>query len=289
MFTIENEQLKVEVDKKGAELQSIFSKEHSLEYMWNADPAFWNKRSPVLFPIVGALKDSTYHYQNESFSLPRHGFAREMNFSVQEQTEDAIVFLLESNEETRENYPFEFQFFIKYLLLDAELSVTYGVWNKGHEEMFFSVGGHPAFKVPLVEGTTYEDYRLQFEKNETLGRWQISPDGLIENHQVPLLQDSNTIALKKELFKDDAIVLKHLRSDSVKLMSAKTSHGIDFNFNGFPYLGIWASPGADFVCIEPWCGIADSVDTQQDLTKKEGIRQLSPGELFEVSWKANFF
>jgi galactose mutarotase-like enzyme len=289
MFTIENDQLCISINSKGAELQSIFHKEHELEYMWSADPVFWGKRSPVLFPIVGTLKENTYFHKAKSYPLSRHGFAREMNFSVETQKRNSITFCIQHTEETLKVYPFRFHFYIRYALMQDVLSVTYGVWNKGAENLFFSVGGHPAFKVPLAEGTSYEDYQLRFNKTESAGRWPISREGLIGKVPLPLLQDSDTINLNKELFLQDAIVLKHLLSDTVKLCSTKTSHGIDFLFSGFPFLGLWAAPGADFLCIEPWCGIADSVDTNQQIEDKEGIIPLQPEELFEATWKARFF
>lgn len=289
MLTLENDSLKIEINTEGAELQSILQKESNLEYMWNGDPAFWSKRSPVLFPIVGALKDNTYFYKGQAYQLPRHGFAREMNFSVEEQNQNSITFSITQTEETLRNYPFHFHFYIKYLLEKNQLLVTYGVWNKGEDVMYFSVGAHPAFKLPLAEATEYTDYELQFNEKETAGRWPISKEGLIEKSPNPLLENTDVLPLNKDLFKSDAIVLKQLQSDVVTLQSTKTVHGIRFQFTGFPFLGLWASPGADFLCIEPWCGIADWVDSTQQLQQKEGIRHLQPGELFEVSWKASFF
>ena len=289
MFSIENSLLKISVAAKGAELQSILHKQNGLEYLWNADPAFWAKKSPVLFPIVGTLKDDTYFYKGKPYHLPRHGFAREMNFELGEQTATSFTFSIHHSEQTLSSYPFAFHFFIKYELVDNQLAVTYGVWNKGEEPMFFSVGGHPAFKLPLVTGTSYNDYVLEFDKKETAGRWPISKQGLIENTAQPLMENSNRIPLSKELFSKDAIVLKDLQSGTISIVSDKTPHGLKFQFEGFPYLGIWAAPGADFVCIEPWQGIADSVSADQQLEHKEGIIQLQKEQLFERTWYATFF
>jgi galactose mutarotase-like enzyme len=157
------------------------------------------------------------------------------------------------------------------------------------EDMYFSVGGHPAFKVPLSEGTAYNDYSLVFDKKETTGRWPITSDGLIESNPDPLLNNSNILPISKELFLKDALVLKHLQSNSVRLQSDKTPHGLEFDFTGFPSLGLWATPGADFLCIEPWCGIADSEHTDQQIQNKEGINCLPAGEKFEATWKVKFF
>lgn len=289
MFQIENETLRVAIDANGAELKSVLSKTFNLEYLWGADPAYWAKTSPVLFPIVGALKDNTYSYEGQAYHLSRHGFARDHVFNVKQQRGDSIIFSLESSEDTLAVYPFPFILSIIYSLAGNELTVEYRVQNTGHTSMFFSVGGHPAFKVPLVEGTRYEDYKLVFEKEETAGRWPISKEGLIEKSPAPLLQHTRTLPLSKELFSQDALVLKHLQSQWVQLASDKTEHGLRFSLAGFPYLGLWAATGADFVCIEPWCGIADAVDANGQLADKEGIVQLQPGASFSRQWGVQFY
>jgi galactose mutarotase-like enzyme len=290
MYSIENDHLSISVSTKGAELQSIFHKEFKIEYMWSGDPAFWGKKSPVLFPIVGTLKGDSYLYNDKSYHLTRHGFAREMEFEVAEHSEDSISFFITSNFSTLKQFPFEFEFSVTYKLSGSKLTVTYTVKNKSaKEDCYFSVGGHPAFRVPLVEATSYEDYYLEFNKEETLSRWPISKEGLIETMPEPLMNDTFVLPLKKELFYKDALVFKHLTSSAVSLKSDQTNHGLDFSFDGFPFLGIWAAKNADFVCIEPWCGIADSVATDQQLMHKEGINKLKAGEIFSKSWKAIFF
>ena len=287
-YTIQNDYLSVEVQAKGAELMSLYNKKEQLEYMWSGDPAFWGKHSPVLFPIIGELKNNTYYYNNKAYRLSSHGFARDMEFTVVEQTTSSVGFSLLSNADTLQKFPFEFGFDIEYLLQQDWLTVTYKVKNTGNDDMYFSVGGHPAFKVPLVEGTAYDDYYLEFNKTENAGRWPISAEGLIETDAEPFLLNTNKLPLRKELFYRDAIVFKNLRSDTVRLRSSKHDKGIEFNFPGFPYLGVWAAKDADFVCIEPWCGIADPVNSSQQLTEKEGINRLAPQGIFERSWGVGF-
>ena len=285
MYNIENNRIKVSVSEKGAELQSFFDQETGIEYMWDANPAFWAKHSPVLFPIVGTLKDNTYYFQGKNYKLGRHGFARDMVFELKRQTADNLHFLLKSNPDTLKIFPFDFEFSIIYTIIDNKLSVTYHIKNTGKEEMYFSVGGHPAFKVPIFEGEVYSDYVLEFNEIENASRWPITSEGLIGASPSPFMINTNTISLSKDLFKEDAIVLKHLNSTSVKLISKKKGSGLNFDFEGFPFLGIWAAPNAEFVCIEPWCSIADSADTIQELTAKEGIIELASGKEFERTWR----
>ena len=289
MFTIENHKLQITIAEKGAELQSIFHKKLQMEYMWNGDPSYWAKRSPVLFPIVGTLKNDSYEYGNHSFKLSRHGFAREMVFDIEKQLPDAIFFLLKSSPATLKNFPFEFEFRIGYGLQENILSTTYRIKNKTPGGMYFSVGGHPAFKVPLVEGTSYDDYYLEFDRRENLSRWPISKNGLIEKKSVPLLEGEQRLFLSKQLFSNDALVFKHPASSIVSLRSDRTGHGLNFHISGFPYLGIWAARNADFVCIEPWCGIADSVDSDQQFIHKEGINKLAFDEIFDRTWSVECF
>ncbi|MEO5593282.1 MAG: aldose 1-epimerase family protein [Chitinophagaceae bacterium] len=289
MITIENTHLRVVISPKGAELQSIYNKVLQMEYMWSGDPNFWGKKSPVLFPIVGTLKDDTYYYNEKAYQLGRHGFAREMDFSVTAQTAGTITFTLESNEATLAKYPFAFRFDVEYELTENSVKTTYRISNAGKSAMYFSVGGHPAFKIPVAEGAVYNDYYLEFNNPEHAGRWPISKDGLIETMSTEVFNQSNKLPLSKELFQKDALVFKGLSSNSVVVKCDKNTHGLLFDFTGFPYLGIWAAKNADFVCIEPWCGIADSVNTDQQLINKEGIHVLQPAKNFERTWSVTVF
>ena len=284
MYTIENEYLSATINEKGAELTSLVYKPSGQEYIWNADPTYWGKHSPVLFPIVGTLKDNTFIYNSKSYHLSRHGFARDKVFDVTAQTADSINLTLQDDSETLKIYPFQFQFSLIYTLEEKKLAVTYLVKNPNNGGMYFSVGGHPAFKVPLAEGLAYEDYYLRFSATENAGRWPISKDGLLEQIPVDLLSNTKRLPLSKKLFAQDALVFKSLASTEVALKSDKDEAGFTFNFEGFPYLGIWAAKDADFVCIEPWCGIADAVNASQKIEEKEGIIMLNKGAHFERTW-----
>lgn len=284
MITIESERIKATINPKGAELNSLVLLSLQLDFMWEGNPSFWSKHSPVLFPIVGGLKNNTYYYNDKAYLLSRHGFAREKTFVVEQQQSDSVTFLLTHDESTLAVYPFEFAFRVRYALLNTQLQVSYLVENPSEMPLWFSVGGHPAFKVPLVEETQYNDYLLSFNQAEDWLRWPLTPEGLVENTPVLIAEQTTDLALTKELFYEDALVFKNYRSDSVVLHTPKSAHSLRFGFAGFPYLGIWAAKNADFVCIEPWCGIADSVNHNQDITQKEGIIELGGNGRFERSW-----
>lgn len=289
MLEIANEYLQVKISTTGAELQSIIRKDNQLEYLWSGDPAFWGKKSPVLFPIVGGLKENTYQYKGQSYQLGRHGFAREMEFEVTEQTATSVVLNIKDNDLTQLKYPFSFSLNIRYSIQDATLMIGYEVQNTGDNTMYFSIGAHPAFKVPLVNGTTFEDYSLHFSEPETAELWLLSPAGVIGNNSTPYFDRTTVLPLQKSLFYKDALVFKHLASTAISIRSDKTPHGLTVHFPGFPYMGIWNARDADFVCIEPWHGIADHENATGKLEEKEGIMTLSPEQLFSSQWSAVFF
>ncbi len=289
MFTLTNQELTVTVSALGAELQSIYNKTTELEYLWDANPAYWSKKSPVLFPIVGGLKNGLYTFDGHQYPLSRHGFARESVFSAEQQTASSVVFKLEANEITRAVYPFEFSFSITYRLAENKLYVTYLVENTGDKPMYFSVGAHPAFKVPLIDGTNYEDWYLEFGTTETVGVHPLDAKGLVEPIAVPYLDNSSQLPLKKSLFYGDALVFKNLASHSIGIKSDKTAHGLTLHYGDFPYMGIWSAKEANFVCIEPWCGVADNTLTDGQISNKEGIHQLAAAALFEREWYVELF
>lgn len=288
-FSISNHVLQVEISALGAEIQSIYNKETALEYMWSGDPAFWPKKSPALFPVVGGLKNNSYQFEDKNYSLGRHGFARESLFTVTQHTSESICFNLLANEATLAVYPFDFSFSIVYTIKENQLHVNYLVENIGDKTLYFSVGAHPAFKVPLTEGSSYNDYYLLFNETETAGQYPLSSDGLIEQKTIPFFDNTNTLPLTKSLFYADALVFKNLNATNISILSNKSSHGLKLHYPNFPYMGIWSFKDADFVCIEPWCGITDMVNTDGNIVNKEGINTLEPKELFSRTWWVELF
>lgn len=289
MIQLEHDLLRISIAEKGAELQSLYRTDLGVEYLWNGDPAFWGKFSPVLFPIVGGLKDNTYFYKGQPYQLGRHGFARDRVFEVAAQSSHHIVFVLNSDAATKQVYPFDFSFELSYTINGDTLTVGYKIINTGNEVMYASVGAHPAFKIPLTDGTTYEDWYLEFAQTKHTGKWPLTKDGLIEAAPIPCLNNTQTLPLNKPLFYGDALVFKDLQSKSISIKSNQSVHGVNMQFDGFPFYGIWAAKDADFVCLEPWCGIADSANTDQQLINKEGIHTIAANTSFERNWSVQVF
>lgn len=284
MYILKNEQLEINIAAKGAELQRLYNKQTHLDYLWDGDPAYWGKHSPILFPIVGMLKNGSYVFNNKTYHLSRHGFARDNDFSVLSQSDTAIIFSLKQTEATLEVYPFAFELQIKYTLIDNRVNIAYEVINEDDKTMWFSLGAHPAFKVPLVPGTVFEDYFLCFSEFENTARYPITEEGLLKENPRIFLQNTNELPLKKDLFYEDALVFKTLQSSSIKIQSEKTENGLTVDYKGFPYMGIWSAKDADFVCIEPWLGVTDGEQASGKIEQKEGIQSLEPGAHFNASW-----
>ncbi|MDP4283622.1 MAG: aldose 1-epimerase family protein [Bacteroidota bacterium] len=286
MIQIANDQLFIAINEKGAELQSI--QLSGLEYLWQANTKYWSKHSPVLFPIVGELKGGKYIFDNKEYHLSRHGFARDKTFEAKKTSASSAVFTLKSDDETLAVYPFHFILQVQYEVKNNELYCTYRVQNTNDNDMYFSIGGHPAFRVPMSNELQYKDYSLAFDKDTILKHYMVQ-NGLIAEDTKTIQLDENKLHLESSLFYEDAIVLKHIHSNRIKLYTDKDSHGLTFRFEGFPYLGIWAAKDAPFVCLEPWCGIADNIHHDYQLIHKEGINQLAKGEAWQRTWNVELF
>jgi galactose mutarotase-like enzyme len=286
MHTLENNKLKISINNIGAELSKIASVKNNTEFMWHADRNIWGSSAPNLFPIIGALKDDTYVFENKAYKLPKHGFVRHnQNMILHEETKNSLTFRLVSDEDLLTKYPFHFEFFITYTLSDNNLEIKHIVKNTDDKTMYFSVGGHPAFKCPTFKYENYDDYYLEFDQVENSKRHFINMDkGLISDKTELVFNNSNKLPLTHDLFLKDALVFKDITSRKIRLMSEKSGPILSVNFKGFPYLGIWAKPDGDFICIEPWLGIADSENTNQNLVDKEGVLSLEANKTFLASY-----
>ncbi len=273
MITISNEFLTASFSEIGAELKSL--KCDGKEHIWYGDPAFWTGSSPVLFPICSGLKDDEFIYEGKTYTMQKHGFARRAEFAVETVDTSSATFLLSSENCPQENYPFQYEFRIIYTLIGKKLNVEYNIRNLTDGDMYFSVGAHEAYHCP--EGI--ENYQIVFEKPENLDAYQLEGPLLSDNTK-SYGQNTNTLQLDNSLFENDCLIFKNLNSRSVNLDNKTTGQKIKVNFDGFNYLLIWTVPGAPFICIEPWCGITDNVNTTKQLPQKEGIERIEKGGSF---------
>ena len=272
MVTISNKQLSATINTVGAELISLVK--NNKNYIWKVDETYWNRTSPVLFPNVGKLENDSYTYKGKSYLLPRHGFARDMEFSFDKRSEYQVIFELNETESTKQNYPFDFKLLIAYTLMDNELVIEYFVRNQSDEVLPFSIGAHPAF---AIEGNL-EEYVLEFNKDDVFETHHLESESFNGKTSV-IPTNNNTISLNYDLFDVNTLVFKKLKSNEVILKYLNTNL-LKVHFDHFPYLGIWTKQGAPFLCIEPWCGLADNSNHDGNWEEKEGINLLQPQEDF---------
>ena len=268
IVTISNQNLKAEINSLGAELVSLQKVETNEEFIWEGNPEFWGKHSPVLFPIVGTLRNNSFLYDNEPYNLSRHGFAREQDFQIKSQSEQSITFSLLSNEATKLVYPFDFELLINYHLVDFSLKITYTVKNIGKEMLPFSIGGHPAFSLK----EDFAKYSLKFETNENLKSYRLI-DELVSNRFDEIQLKEKNLPLSYSLFENDALIIKEMQSKSITILKGNIPI-LKFDFVDFPNFGIWTKVGAPFICLEPWVGYSDTTENSGNIIEKEGIKLL---------------
>jgi len=272
IVTISNAILSVTINTFGAELISLVK--NNKNYIWQVDETYWNKTSPILFPIVGRLKSDSYTFNGKTYQLPRHGFARNMEFSSHKKSNSQVIFELYESDETKAIYPFDFKLLITYSLIENELVIEYFVRNQSDEVLPFSIGAHPAFAI----SDKFENYSLQFNAADNFETHHLENESF-NGKTTSVETKNNAIALKYALFEKDALVFKQLNSNEVTLKN-KDKAILKVNYDHFPYLGIWTKENAPFLCIEPWCGLADSSYHNGNFEEKEGINYLSAGEDF---------
>lgn len=270
------------INTKGAELASL-KDEAGTEYIWQADAETWPRHAPVLFPIVGRLKNDQYTIGEKQFVLGQHGFARDLQFSLVSTSDAGCTLVLEANQETRRLFPFEFKLFATYLLKNSTLTVGYRVENHSDGTMWFSLGAHPGFNCPLFAGERYEDYFLEFD--DTKYHLTALDKGLRTDTLTVLQLDQRQLPLSTALFDKDALVFEGGQINGLRLCSRMKGPLVQLNCPGWPFFGIWTKKGCDqFVCLEPWFGVADHTYSRGELAEKTGITALLPGHHFEASY-----
>lgn len=286
MVQLISEKLQVLVHEKGAEVCSVKNRD-GLEFMWQADPSVWPRHAPVLFPIVGKLKEDQYKLGNVSYHLGQHGFARDQEFSIIKNTESECVYELRDNETSRKVYPFGFVFQIRHTLQDNMLRTEYNVTGTGSGNLLFSVGAHPGLNCGLTEGESLSDFYLELDAD--VYRLSSLVNGLRSGSFTSLDLRGGRLTLSATLFDQDALVFENSQVNHLVLRSRRSGHVIEMHCEGWPYFGIWTKKNCDrFICLEPWHGIADRADASGDLAQKQGIISLSPGESFNCAFSVTF-
>lgn len=278
-YTLHNDSVNISVKKYGAELSSFKSLDTSIEYLWQGNPDVWYGQSPILFPIVGTLLNDKCKIDGKECEMFRHGIARKRDFELKEQTENSLTLTQSWNNESLERYPFKYIFDIEFKLDGKKLTVTHTVKNADDKTMYFSIGAHPGFNCKIGD-------RLSFAEPETLVCEKIDSESILDGKFYPTLKNETDIVITKDIFDGDALILSGMKSDTVYLKSDLRPQVIKFNFGKAPVLGIWAKPGAEYVCIEPWYGINDSREVVSDFSRKRLIQKLEPGEEFIFPWSA---
>ena len=282
---LENDELKVIINYFGAEICSIKKKDTDVEYMWNADEKYWKRNAPVLFPFVGSLKNKEYLYDGKTYPMGQHGFARDMEFALVSNNGKEAWFSLSSDDSTYEKYPFAFTLEIGYVLEGNRLKVIWRVINEDDKNMYFSIGGHPAFMCPLNGQGKQTDYFITFDTDKDLVYSKLSENGLVYKKDNVLKTNGGKLSISGNLFDEDALVIENHQAHKVSLCNPEGNPYLTVEFDA-PLFGIWspAKKNAPFICIEPWYGRCDSEEFSGTLEEREYGHLLEPAEDFEVSY-----
>ena len=272
--TLHADGITVTILAHGAELCSLKNAD-GLELLWQAGPQ-WPRHAPLLFPIVGRLKNDELRHRGSTYPMTQHGFARDQRFEWGERTPTSCSLVLSDSAATRARYPFAFRLAATYVVRAGDLDVTLEIKNTGGEILPASIGGHPAFNWPLLPGMDKENHTLTFSDDEPEPIRRLK-DGLLRAKPEPTPIQGKTLALSERLFDDDAIILDRPLSHSVRY-AADNGPSLEVSWQGFRELGIWSKPGgAPFLCIEPWRGFASPVDFDGEFSDKPGVMQIVPG------------
>lgn len=287
VYTIQNHLLSVSVNSFGAELNSVKNSKGK-EFIWQADKTVWPRHAPVLFPFVGRLKNNNYIFNGVNYSIPQHGFARDVEFILTQHTNTSVELQLKENEQTLLNYPFLFSLKIKYELIENKIYVFYTVCNFSETDLFFNIGAHPGFNCKTQMNESLHDFYLEFENINELIIEKLN-NGLLSGQTENLVIKNNKLKLNPDLFNEDALVLKNKQITSVKLISEISGTNISLNCDKWPYFGIWSKKNNDaFVCLEPWYGITDNYQASGNLNEKEGIIRLPSTQTFFSEFNMQF-
>lgn len=290
MYTLENEYLKISVCEIGAELYHIYDKEMEKEVLWYGDEAYWVRRSPLLFPNVGRNYENHCLYKGQYYDTVQHGFARDAVFTCIENEKNSLTFQLCDTEETRNYFPFSFQLQVTYTLKERNLEVLWEVENQNQETMYFTIGGHPGFNVPILENTKQTDYKLLFQRKEALEYLLVYGNtGTADSstkHTLPLepIGEYYGCNITEHMFDNDALIFDQGQIEWVGIGYPDGTPYITMECNGFTNFGIWSLPEAPYVCLEPWMGRCDDYGFQKEISEKTDVISLEAGTTFQKSY-----
>lgn len=275
MHTISHNQIEAVINPIGAELSSLSVK--GVEYLWQGDAQYWTGRAPILFPIVGALKDGHMMYQGIRYEMEKHGIAREARFDCLTSSSSSITLQLKADSQSLQRYPWQFELLVHFTLNDSGLDIRYEVNNRDDTPMLFTIGSHPAFALSINEATDFANHVITIEQDTPLQRHDLYESGLLGTTAEP---HDTTFPLSDTIFKNDALVFRDIKAESITL-SHKGQTVLSVTTGGAPHLGIWSKPGAPYVCIEPWLGTCDFVDSDNRFENKPDLTTLAPGASHE--------
>ena len=283
-YSISNDIYNLTVSDHGAEITSLLK--NGRELMWQADPAFWGRTSPVLFPQVGAVWEKKYRFGGKTFEMGQHGFARDMDFNLVSETGDELIFELRDTEETRAKYPFAFVLRVGYKLTHDTVEVIWEVVNPSDSDMYFSIGGHPAFNCDLnKDSLLFMNGADAVSGNLVSNIVALDGSGCLSDRKKEVKLKDGILELKPELFDEDALVIENRQADRVTILGSDKKEIVSVSFDA-PLFGVWSPvhKNAPFVCIEPWYGRCDRAGFAGDLAEREYGNKLTAGEKFKVSY-----
>jgi galactose mutarotase-like enzyme len=283
---LENKTHSTTIKLKGAELSSYYNKSSKKDIIWTANTDFWGRHAPVLFPIVGRVWNDKFKVDEKTYELKQHGFARDLNWSVISTSKTKAVLILNQNEFTLSKFPFSFSITAIFELNENSLNICHKVLNTSEVDLPFSIGVHPGFNLPWDASEKLEDYFIEFKKEEQLKKQLLTKNGFRSNSETDFkTNNNNSFKLSDDLFIDDAIVFNKIESDGLFIKSKNTDKFINVNWKNYPHLGIWKPLKAPFICIEPWQGMVDEEEYNDDFYKKHGILTLKPNEQKVFEWE----
>jgi len=285
LYTIENDTLLCKIESVGAEIRSLTVKRTGREHIWPINPAVWGSSSPVLFPAIGSIKDGMISHKGKDYAMTKHGIIRNnRDLEFQKLSSGQCAFSLKSSEKTNSRYPFDFRFSVDYKLLENRLIMTYIIENKDNDSLYFSCGGHTAYRLHLDDLTQLADYVIEFPGHIThLVAETLGSSGLLSYRQRNYNLENHCLKLSDSIFSEDALIFEGIDFDWVRLRRQKAKKGIVVRFKDYPNLALWSKPKADYVCIEPWLGLPDREDESVQLTEKKTYQQLKPQKRFSIS------